>query len=196
MKLERGVAVGLCVETMFSLCGHRSCSGTGGATGGRNSRVCSDVGGGARGRIAREQGIRITGGSGCGGWIGSRIVCGRSGGNLQTVMGTVVGGWLGVWIVCGRCVGCGACGLQLLATTVSVSLLSSSSTRIWKRLLCRVRRWCTMGDCWLVFGAMIVLEIVATFTATATFGGVAGTALRDVGLGGGALGWPDIMVVS
>jgi hypothetical protein len=55
-----------------------------------------------------------------------------------------------------------------------------------------------MGNCWMVFGAVMVLEIVATLggAATATLGGVAGTTLRDVGSGGGALGWPEIMVVS
>jgi hypothetical protein len=47
-----------------------------------------------------------------------------------------------------------------------------------------------MGNCWMVFGAVMVLDIVTTL------GGVAGTTLGDVGLGGGALGWPDIMVVS
>ncbi len=114
------------------------------------------------------------------------------------MVGTVVGGWLGGWIVFGRCVGCGTCGLQSLATTMSVSLLASSSARIWKGLLCRVRHWCTMGNCWMVFGAVMVLDVVATLggAATATLGGVAGTTLRDVGSGGGALGWPDIMVVS
>ncbi len=55
-----------------------------------------------------------------------------------------------------------------------------------------------MGDCQMVFGAVMVLDIVATLgvTATANLGGVAGTTLGDVGSGGGALGWPDIMVVS
>jgi hypothetical protein len=55
-----------------------------------------------------------------------------------------------------------------------------------------------MGNCWMVFGAMMVLDNVATLggAATATLRGVAGTTLGDVGLGGGALGWPDITVVS
>ncbi len=114
------------------------------------------------------------------------------------VVGTVVGGWLVGWIVCGRCVGCGAHGLQLLATTMLVSSSSSSSVRIWEGLLCHVRRWCTMGDCRTVFGALMVLDIVATLrgAAIATLGGVAGTTLGDVGSGGGALGWPAMMVVS
>jgi hypothetical protein len=109
------------------------------------------------------------------------------------VVSTVVDGWLAGWIVCGCCVGCSARGLQFLATTVPVSSLSSSSTRIWKGLLCHVRRWCTMGDCWMVFGAVMVLDIVVTLggAAIATLGGVAGTTLEDVRLGGGALGWPD-----
>jgi hypothetical protein len=55
-----------------------------------------------------------------------------------------------------------------------------------------------MGDCQIVFGAVMVLDVGATLggAATATLGGVAGTTLGDVGSGGGALGWPDIMVVS
>jgi hypothetical protein len=50
----------------------------------------------------------------------------------------------------------------------------------------------------MVFGAMMVLGIVATLggAAISTLGGVAGTTLGDVGSGGGTLGWPDIMVVS
>jgi hypothetical protein len=183
---------------MLYLCSRRSCSVTEGATGGRNSRVCGDVGGGACCRIVRERGVGITGGSGHGGWLVIRIVCGSSGGGLQTVVGTVVGGWLVVWIVYGCCVGCGTRGLHLLATTVLVSLLSSSSARIWKGLLCRVRHWCTMGNCLMVFGALMVFDIVANLggAAIATLGGVTGTTLGDVELGGGALGWPDIMVVS
>ncbi len=55
-----------------------------------------------------------------------------------------------------------------------------------------------MGNCRMVFGAVMVLHIVATLrgAATATLGGVAGTTLGDVGSGGGALGWPDIIMVS
>jgi hypothetical protein len=114
------------------------------------------------------------------------------------VVGTVVGGWLVGWFVSGRCVGCGTRGLQLLATIMSVSSSSSSSARIWKGLLCCVSRWCTMGDCQMVFGVVMVLDVVATLggAAPATLLGVVGTTLRDVGSGGGALGWPDIMVVS
>jgi hypothetical protein len=50
----------------------------------------------------------------------------------------------------------------------------------------------------MVFGAVMMLDVVATLgdAAPATLGGVAGTTLGDVGLGGGELGWPDIMVVS
>jgi hypothetical protein len=55
-----------------------------------------------------------------------------------------------------------------------------------------------MGNCRIMFGAVMVLDVVATLEGAvpATLGGVAGTTLGDVGLGGGALGWPDIMVVS
>ena len=148
------------------------------------------MGGGAHGQIVRDLGIAIAGEIGHNGWLGSRIICGRIGGGLQTVVGTVVGDWLVGRIVCGRCVGCGACGLQLLVTTVLVSLSSSSSTRIWKGLLCHVRRWCTMGNCWMVFGAVMVLDVVASLRGAefATLGGVAGTTLGDLGSGGGALG--------
>jgi hypothetical protein len=56
-----------------------------------------------------------------------------------------------------------------------------------------------MGNCRVVFGAVMVLDAVTTLegAATTTLGVVAGTTLGDVGSGGGAsLGWPDIMVVS
>jgi hypothetical protein len=139
MKLYRGVPVGVCVGTVLYLCGRRSCGVTEGATGGRNSRVCGNGVGGDRGRTW-ERGIGTTGGSKRGGWLSSRIVRELSGGGFQTVVGLVVGGWLGGWIVCGRCVGRGARGLQLLATTVSVSSSLSYSTRIRKGLLCRVSR--------------------------------------------------------
>jgi hypothetical protein len=131
-------------------------------------------------------------------WFISRIICGHSGGGLQMVVDTVVGSWLVSWLVCGRCVECGAHELQVLATIVLVSSLSSSSTRIWKGLLCHVRRWCTMGNCRMVFSAVMVLDVVAKLggAAIVTLRGVTGTTLRDVGSGGGALGWPDTMVVS
>ena len=50
----------------------------------------------------------------------------------------------------------------------------------------------------MVFGAIMMLDVVATLggAATATLGGVAGTTLGDVGLEAGVLGWPDIIVVS
>jgi hypothetical protein len=55
-----------------------------------------------------------------------------------------------------------------------------------------------MGDCWMVFDAVMVLDVAATLggPAIAALGGVAGTTLGDVRLGGGALGWPAMMVVS
>ena len=55
-----------------------------------------------------------------------------------------------------------------------------------------------MGNCRMVFGAIMMLDVVATLggAATATLGGVAGTTLGDVGSVGGALGWPDMMLVS
>ncbi len=47
-----------------------------------------------------------------------------------------------------------------------------------------------MGDSWMVFGAVMVLDVVATLrgAAIATLRGVAGTTLRDVGLGCVVLG--------
>ncbi len=49
---------------MLYLCSHKSCGVTEVATGGRNSRVCGDVVGGAHGRIVREWGVGITGEAG------------------------------------------------------------------------------------------------------------------------------------
>jgi hypothetical protein len=59
--------------------------------------------------------------------------------------------------------------------------------RIWKGLLCCVGRWCTIGYFQLVFGAVMMLDVVATLrgATTATLVGVAGTTLGDVGLGVG-----------
>ena len=51
----------------------------------------------------------------------------------------------------------------------------------------------------MVFGAVMVLDVVATLggAATGTLGGVAGTTLGDVGSGGGGVsGRPDMIVVS
>jgi hypothetical protein len=87
---------------MLYLCGCRPCIVTVEVTDGRSSRVCSDVGGGVHGQIVQELGTRIAGGSGCSGWLGIRLVCGCSGGGLQTVVGTVVSGWLVGGMVCGR----------------------------------------------------------------------------------------------
>ena len=56
--------------------------------------------------------------------------------------------------------GGGVCGLQLLATTVLS--LSSSLARMWNGLLLRVCRWCISGICLMTFGAVILLDVVAT----------------------------------
>jgi hypothetical protein len=99
----------------------------------------------------------------------------------------------------GHCVVRGVRGLQLLAMTVSSLSSLSLSARIWKGLLCCVRCWCIIGSWWMVFGAVMVLDVVATLgdAATGTLGGVAGITLRDVGLGGGGVsGRPDMIVVS
>jgi hypothetical protein len=52
-----------------------------------------------------------------------------------------------------------------------------------------------MGNRLMVFRAVIMFNVVATLggTATTTLGDVAVSALRAVGTGGGALGWPDMI---
>ncbi len=92
---------------------------------------------------------------------------------------------IGPWRSCSM--GNGFLGLQLLATTLSTSFLSSSSERIWKGLLLRVTRWCPMGNRRMVFGAMIVFNVVATLggVATTTLGGVAFSTHGAVGTGVG-----------
>ncbi len=128
---------------------------------------------------------------------GAIVWCGHR--RQARVGGIIVGSGIGGRPIRGHCVARGVCGLQLLAMTVSSSLSSSLSKRIWKGLLCRVRRWCIIGSWRMVFGAMMVLNVVATLggAATGTLGGVAGTTLGDVGPGvGGVLGRPDMIVVS
>jgi hypothetical protein len=49
--------------------------------------------------------------------------------------------------------------LQLLATTVSSSLLSLA--RIWNGLLLRVWHWWTNGVCWMTLGAVMLFNVVA-----------------------------------
>jgi hypothetical protein len=75
---------------------------------------------------------------------------------------------------------------------------SSSSVRIWKGLLCRVRRWCTIGNQWIVHGDVMVFDVVATLggVAIATLAGGSVSTLRGVGKGGGKSSWPDIIVES
>jgi hypothetical protein len=83
--------------------------------------------------------------------------------------------------------GKGARGLQLLATIVSSSMSTSSSVMIWKGLLCLVRRWCTIGNLWIVHGVVMVFDVVATLggVAIATLGGESVSTLGDAGRGGG-----------
>ena len=93
------------------------------------------------------------------------------GGVLDGVLGWTLVGWLENWIsgrrACrnaGSSIGCrlgsGLRGLQLLATTVSSTLLSSA--RRWNGLLLHVWRWWTNGICWMTFGAVVLSDVVAT----------------------------------
>jgi hypothetical protein len=86
----------------------------------------------------------------------------------------------------------------LLAATVSSSMSPSSSVRIWKGLLCRVRHWCTIGNQLIVRGVVMVFDVVATLgdVAIANLGGGSVSTLRDVERGGGKLSWMDIIVES
>jgi hypothetical protein len=97
----------------------------------------------------------------------------------------VVGGAVGTGQSCWE--GRGARGLQLLAMTISSSLLSPLSVRFWKGLLCGVRRLCTIGNQRIVRSIVMVFDIVATLggAATTTLGGGAVSTLGDVGREGG-----------
>jgi hypothetical protein len=102
------------------------------------------------------------------------------GGVLDGVLGWTLVGWLASWIsgrrasrTLGRLIGCRLGrelrGLQwLLATTVSS--LSLSLARRWNGLLLRVWCWWTNGICRMTFGAVVLLDKVATLG-----GGVAAT---------------------
>jgi hypothetical protein len=101
------------------------------------------------------------------------------GGVLDGVLDWTLVGWLASWIsgwrACrteGRSIGCrlghGLRGLQLLATTMSS--LSLSSARRWNGLLLRMWGWWTNGICRMTFGAVVLLDVVATLS-----GGVAAT---------------------
>ncbi len=94
--------------------------------------------------------------------------------------------------------GRGAGGLQLLASTMSSSMSWSSSVRIWKGCLCRVRHWCTIGNRWILRSVVMVFDVVATLggVAITTLGGGSVSTLGDVGRGGKKLGLPDIIVES
>jgi hypothetical protein len=108
------------------------------------------------------------------------------------------GGWSGSRDAAIVLEGRGARGLQLLATTVSSSMSLSLSVSIWKWLLCCVRCWCTIGNQQIVHGVMMVFDVVATLggVAIATLRGGSVSTLRDVGKGGGKLGWLDLIVES
>ncbi len=92
----------------------------------------------------------------------------------------------------------GAGGLKLLATTVSSSMSSSLSVKIWKELLYHVRRWCTIGNQWIACGIVMVFDVVATLggVAITTLRGGSVSTLGDVGRVGEKSSWPDIIVES
>ena len=94
--------------------------------------------------------------------------------------------------------GRGAGGLRLLATTVSSSMSLSSSVRIWKGLVCRIKHWCTIGNRQIVHSIVMAFDVVATLRGVpiATLGGGSVSTLRDVGRGGGKLSWADVFVES
>ncbi len=73
-----------------------------------------------------------------------------------------------------------------------------SSVRILKGLLCRVRRWCTIGNQRIVHGIVMVFNVVATLggVAIATLGGGSDSTIGDVGRGGEKSSWPDIIMES
>ncbi len=157
-----------------------------------NQKICSELIGWGRGRVVRERDNGIIDGGGRGGWFGAWNGGGHSVGGLGAVVEVAVG-------TRGACrEGRGARGLQLLATTVSSSLSLSSSVRIWKGLLCRVRCWCTIGNQQIVPGVVMVFDVIATLrgAATATLGGGVVSTLGDVGRGGRESGWMDIVVDS
>jgi hypothetical protein len=86
----------------------------------------------------------------------------------------------------------------LLAMTVLSSLLLSLPVRIWKWLLCCVRRWCMKGNQRIVHGIVMVFDVVAILVgiAIATLGGGSVSTLGGVGRGCVKLSWSDIIVES
>ena len=105
-------------------------------------------------------------------------------------------GWIASWrigrFVCGRTgsllvgkKGSGLHGLQLLATTMSLS--SSLSVRMLKGLLLRVWRWCTSGMFLMILGAVILFDVVAT---------LGGDAFATLGLGATTVGAGGVSGVS
>jgi hypothetical protein len=194
MMLHEGAAADVVgVRICFLLVrGCRSCVIIVGMPGGQIRRVCGKSLGWGRSRVVCGRDKGITDGGGRGGWFGVWNGCGFHVGGVRAVVGVVVGTWQSRWE------GIGARGLQLLATTMSSSMSLSLSVRIWKGLLCCVRRWCTIGNQRIVRGIVMVFDVVATLggVAIATLGGGSDSTLGDVGRGGGKSSWPDIIVES
>ncbi len=103
--------------------------------------LASALGGGVvRGLLERRVG------GGFVGWFASWRVRRRAGGFPGRLLDSRLGG--------------GTCGLQLLATTVTSSLLAAA--RIWNGLLLRVWCWWTNGICRMTLGAVMLFNVVAT----------------------------------
>jgi hypothetical protein len=155
--------------------GCRSCGIIVGTPGGQIRKVCGESRGWGRGRVVHGWDKGITVGGGCGCWYGTRVGCEPCVGGLGVVVGVAVATRRLCWE------GRGA-GEQLLATTVSSSMSLSLSVRILKGLLCRVRRWCTIGNQWIVHGIVMVFDVVSTLggVAITTLGGGSVSTLKDV----------------
>jgi hypothetical protein len=188
---EAAAVVGVRIRFLL-VRGCRSCGIIIETTGGKIKRVCGKLIGWGRGQVVLGRDKGITDGGGRGGWFGAWNGCRHHVGGLILVVGVAVGARGSCWE------GRGAEGLQLLARTVSLSLLLLLSVRIWNELLCRVRRWCRIGNQRIVRGIMMVFDVVATLggIAIATIGGGSVSTLGDVGRGGGKSSWLDIIMES
>jgi hypothetical protein len=193
MLYEGKVAAVVGIHVYFLLVrGRRSCGIVVGTTGSNIRRVCGKSIGWGCGRVVHGSDKGITDGGGRGGCFGTWNSCRSCVGGLGAVVGVAVGTRRSCWK------GRSAEGLQLLEKAMSSSLSLSLSVRIWKGLLCRVRRWCTIGYQRIGHGVVMVFDVVATLggVAIATLKGESVSTLGDVGRGGEKLSWPNIIIES